>query len=262
MLEKLMGMPVVASEEGPAIDDFIIYIHILMALLFVGWLGYYFYTLWRFRASRSRAANYRGAQTHASTYIELAVAFVEAVLLIGFAIPAWAKVVDTLPEGEGLVRVRVMAQQFGWNFVHPGTDGIFGAQSIAKVTQDNKFGRDLEDPAGQDDFLTYNDLHLPIDQPVVFGISSLDVIHSFKVIALRVCQDAIPGLQIPTWCTPKIPGRYQINCAQLCGNGHSAMIGGFLTVEPQEDYETWLQEKVAAATAAAAAGDAGGGGFE
>jgi heme/copper-type cytochrome/quinol oxidase subunit 2 len=32
-------------------------------------------------------------------------------------------------------------------------------------------------------------------------------------------------------------GRYPVNCAQLCGGGHSAMTGGFLTVDSQADFD-------------------------
>jgi hypothetical protein len=58
----------------------------------------------------------------------------------------------------------------------------------------------------------------------------------------------IPGLRVPVWFTPTKIGRYQINCAQLCGNGHSAMSGGFLTVESQADFDKWLKSRSGAAT--------------
>jgi cytochrome c oxidase subunit II len=64
---------------------------------------------------------------------------------------------------------------------------------------------------------------------------------------MRTCQDAIPGLRIPCWFTPTKIGRYQINCAQLCGSGHSGMTGGFLTVESQADFNKWIKSKYAAA---------------
>lgn len=38
---KLLFMPVLASEHGKDVDDFIVYIHILMAALFVGWFAYF-----------------------------------------------------------------------------------------------------------------------------------------------------------------------------------------------------------------------------
>jgi cytochrome c oxidase subunit II len=57
---------------------------------------------------------------------------------------------------------------------------------------------------------------------------------------MRVCQDAIPGLRIPCWFTPTKIGKYQINCAQLCGRP-LGMTGGFLTVESQADFNKWLK---------------------
>ncbi len=90
-------------------------------------------------------------------------------------------------------------------------------------------------PHGKDDIQTLNEIHVLVNKPVIIYLSSKDVIHSFKIMAMRVCQDAIPGLRIPVWFTPTKIGKYQINCAQLCGHGHSSMSGGFLTVESQAD---------------------------
>ncbi len=111
------------------------------------------------------------------------------------------------------------------------------------VTETNVFGVDPTDPNGKDDFQTLNDVRVPINKPVIMYVSSKDVIHSLKIISMRVCQDAIPGLRIPVWFTPTEIGRYQINCAQLCGPGHSVMTGGYLTVLSQEDYDKWLQSQ-------------------
>jgi cytochrome c oxidase subunit 2 len=43
-------------------------------------------------------------------------------------------------------------------------------------------------------------------------------------------------------------GKYQIYCAQLCGNGHASMAGGMVVVESQTAYDKWLALKVGAAT--------------
>ena len=106
------------------------------------------------------------------------------------------------------------------------------------VTPDNVFGVDPNDAKGKDDVQTLNEMHVPLVKnpdgkyrPVIIYISSKDVVHSFKVIAMRVTQDAIPGMRIPIWFRPTHEGRYQINCAQLCGNGHSSMSQGFLVVK-------------------------------
>jgi cytochrome c oxidase subunit 2 len=83
-----------------------------------------------------------------------------------------------------------------------------------------------------------------VNKPVIAYISSKDVIHSFKIIAMRVTQDAIPGMRLPVWFRPTKEGRYQINCAQLCGNSHSAMASGTLVVESQEAFDKWVAGKV------------------
>src|SRR6267154_6603359 len=97
-MRNLLGLPVLASEHGQAVDDLIIYVHWLMIVLFVGWLAYFAYALFRFRRSRNPKADYVGVKNHASNYIEGAVALVEAVLLIGVAVPLWAKAQDKVPK--------------------------------------------------------------------------------------------------------------------------------------------------------------------
>ncbi len=256
MMAKLLGLPVVASQQGVSVDKLIIYMHFLMGALFVGWLAYFIYALVRFRRSRNPRANYYGVKSHASSYIEVAVALVEAFLLFGLAVPLWAKAVDKFPKASDSTVVQVVAQQFAWNFRYPGPDGIFGKQDMKYVTADNVFGVDPSDPHGKDDIQTINEMHVPLVKnpdgqyrPVIVYISSKDVIHSFKVLAMRVTQDAIPGMRIPIWFRPTREGVFQINCAQLCGNGHFGMSQGRLVVESEADYQKWLASKSAAPSA-------------
>jgi cytochrome c oxidase subunit 2 len=68
--------------------------------------------------------------------------------------------------------------------------------------------------------------------------------HSFALNVMRVKQDVIPGMSIPTWFTPTKTGNYEIACAQLCGLGHYRM-KGFLNILSQEDYDKWIQEQAA-----------------
>jgi len=246
LLGKFLGLPVLASSNGRDVDNLILYVHWLMLALFVGWIIYFFYAVWRFHRSRNPRADYHGVRNHASNYIELTVAGVEAVLLIFVAIPLWAKAVDKFPAASKSTVIQIVAQQYAWNVRYPGPDGIFGRQDMRFVSDTNVFGVDPSDPNGKDDIQLVNDIRVPINKPVIIYVSSKDVIHSLKIIAMRVCQDAIPGLRIPVWFTPTQIGRYQINCAQLCGPGHSAMTGGYLTVLSQQDYDTWLRSKAPA----------------
>jgi cytochrome c oxidase subunit 2 len=246
--DKILGLPPLASENGQDVDNLIIYVHWLMIALFVGWIIYFFYAVNRFRRSRHPKADYVGVRNHASSYMEIAVAAIEAVLLIFIAVPLWAKAVDKFPPASESTVIQVVAQQFGWNARYAGPDGIFGRQDMKYVTETNIFGVDLTDANAKDDIQVYNEIHVPIGKPVIIYLSSKDVIHSLKIIAMRVCQDAIPGLRIPCWFKPTTIGRFQINCAQLCGNGHAAMTGGFITVESQADFDKWLRSKSGAKT--------------
>jgi cytochrome c oxidase subunit 2 len=242
--KKLMDMPMLASEHGAHVDSFIIYVHWLMAILFIGWLAYFGYAVWRFRASKHPKADRVGVTGHTSSWLEIAIVLVEVVLLVGFAIPMWAKVASDFPTSDdNPVEVQVIGQQFAWNFRYPGPDGVFGNQDIKYVTADNRFGVDPNDPSGADDFENPGEMVVPVNTPVITHISSLDVIHSFAVKPMRITQDAIPGLRIPTHFIPNRTGNYQIICAQLCGSGHYGMKGAF-TVVTQEEYDAWVAERV------------------
>jgi len=242
-MEKLLGLPVLASEHGAKVDQLIIYVHYLMLALFIGWSAYFLYVVVRFRKSKHPKADYHGVKNHAASWIEGGVIFAEAALLIGLAIPLWHKSVDEFPPAKDSTEIQIMAQQFSWNFRYPGKDGVFGKQDIHLVSTTNNFGLVANDEAGKDDIQGANEMHVPVNKPVIIYLSSRDVIHSFKVIAFRTTQDAMPGLKIPIWFKPVKEGRYQINCAQLCGMGHFAMAQGYMIVESQENFDKWIAEK-------------------
>lgn len=197
-----LGLPPDASAHGSEIDNMMVVIHWLMFALFIGWGIFFTYVLVRFRRSRQQAANYQGAKTHASTYLEVAVAVFEGILIIGFAVPLWAQRVNEFPAERDAVVVRVVAEQFAWNVHYPGADGIFGTTDITLVSADNPIGLDRSDPDAKDDIVTINQLVLPVGKPAIVRLSSKDVIHSFGIPLLRVKQDAIPGQVIPVWFEP------------------------------------------------------------
>jgi cytochrome c oxidase subunit 2 len=244
---KLLGLPPLASEHGLHVDHLIIYVHWLMIALFAGWLAYFAYALFRFRRSRNPKADYLGVKNRASSYIEVLVALVEGVLLFLVAVPLWANAVDKFPSEKDSTVIQIVAQQFDWNVRYPGKDGIFGKQDMRWVASTNAFGVDPNDPHGKDDVQDMTQVHVVVNKPVIVYLSSKDVIHSFKVIAMRVTQDAIPGMRVPIHFTPNRVGIYQINCAQLCGNGHFGMARGQLIVQPQEEFDKWMASKASAA---------------
>ena len=243
-LLRYFGMPEVASAHGNGIDELILYVHLLMGALFVGWLAYFLWVMVRFRKAANPKADYVGVRSHASTYLEIGVAVVEAVLLIGLAVPLWARAVDNPPGADQKpVEIQVMAQQFAWAAHFPGTDGTWGKQDTKFADRGNPFGLDTSDADAKDDISVVTEAFLvPVNRPVIAKVSSMDVIHCFKVPAMRVTQDVIPGLSIPVHFTPTKTGDYTITCAQLCGNGHASMKGVFKVVSEAE-YDAWFAEK-------------------
>ena len=258
-----MFFPPGASAHAAGIDRMVDWVHILMLPLFVGWIAYFMYVLVRFRKGRNPQANYRGASGKANKIVEIGVCIAEVVLLVGFSIPLWSERVDAFPDESEAVVVRVVAQQFAWNFWYPGADGVFGNADPRLVDEEsNPVGLDREDEAAKDDIITLNQLHLPKGKPAIIHISSKDVIHCFNLPNMRIKQDAVPGLSIPVWFVPTITTAemrvelksrerykdtaddfvYEIACAQLCGNSHYSM-RGFLTVETPEEFQAWLDEE-------------------
>jgi cytochrome c oxidase subunit 2 len=242
-MQHYLGLPPLASSHGAEIDQMLGLVHWLMAVLFVGWGIFYAYTVIRFRRKRNPRANYTGAKSHVSSYLEVGVAVFEAVLIIAFAIPLWAKRVNAFPPEKDAVALHVVAQQFQWNIHYPGPDGKFGRTDMKLVDEEsNPVGLDRSDPDGKDDIVLPNQLHLPVNRPVIIYLSSKDVVHSFFLPVMRIKQDVIPGQMIPVWFVPTKTGDYEIACAQLCGLGHYRM-RGYLTVETQEEYDAWIKDQ-------------------
>jgi cytochrome c oxidase subunit 2 len=239
-----LGLPVQASAHAGEIDQMIILIHYLMFILFIGWGIYFVWVLIRFRAAANPKANYTGVTSHTSSYLEIAIAAIEAVLLIGFAIPAWANRVNEFPPEDESTVVRMIARQFEWHAHYAGADGRFGRRDIIHITPTNVVGLDRGDPAAADDVVSINRMNLPVDKPAIIYLSTQDVIHSLGIAEMRVKQDAIPGMEIPMWFVPTRSGDYQVNCSQLCGLGHYRMKAE-VTIQSQTEFDAWLAEELA-----------------
>src|SRR3954471_136111 len=242
MMLNWLGLPPAASAHAAELDNMTVLVHWLMLVLFVGWGLFFLYVLFKFRRSANPKASYAGAKGKISKGTEVAVAVIEVLLLVFYAIPAWAKRVKAFPSESEAVVVKVVGEQFAWNVQYPGPDAKFGRTDIKLVTADNPLGLDRSDPNAKDDLTTINQLTLPVDRPVLVHLSSKDVIHSFGLFEMRVKQDAIPGLDIPVWFIPNRIGDYEISCSQLCGLGHYRM-RGFVNIKSDADYRAFLTEE-------------------
>jgi cytochrome c oxidase subunit 2 len=242
LINEFLGQPPNASEHGFQIDHIIEFSHWFMGSLFVGWSIYLVYVLIRFHRSRHPVADHEGVKSGISTHLEFAVVLIDAVLLIGFAVPLWGRFVNDFPDSKDAILVHAVGQQFNWNFHLPGPDGEFGKRDINLVSNSNPLGLDASDPAAKDDLVVLGELHVPVNRPVIVETSSKDVIHNFDLPHMRAAQDAIPGQIIPMWFRPIKTGTYEIVCGQLCGLGHYGMKGTLVVDNPAE-YQAWLKER-------------------
>lgn len=245
---QALGLPLDISSHGYRIDEIIGWSHLVVFLLFIGWGTFFIYTIIRFRQRNHPKADPHGVRSHITSYLEAVIVVIELVLLFALSIPFWASSVARVPEPSEAFRVRVVAQQFQWNVHYAGPDGVFGRTDpqMVRPQENNHIGLDRADLFGKDDVMTNNQLNLPVDQPVVIELSSLDVVHSFFVPVLRVKQDAVPGLVIPLSFTATAIGKHEIACSQLCGLGHAQM-RGFITLMEPAGFEAWLAKRSAEA---------------
>jgi cytochrome c oxidase subunit II len=85
-------------------------------------------------------------------------------------------------------------------------------------------------------------LVLPVNRPVEFHVTSLDVIHSFWAYQLAVKADANPGVDNVAYVTPKDTGEFDVRCAELCGIWHGYMFDKGRVVTERE-FTTWIRQQ-------------------
>ncbi|MBV8760742.1 MAG: cytochrome c oxidase subunit II [Deltaproteobacteria bacterium] len=91
---------------------------------------------------------------------------------------------------------------------------------------------------GPDVFTTANEIHIPAGRPVTIELKSNDVIHSFWIPELHGKVDLIPGRDNTITIEADVPGRYEGQCAEYCGEQHALMR---MAVVAQDDaaYKAW-----------------------
>ncbi|MEW6272354.1 MAG: cytochrome c oxidase subunit II [Thermodesulfobacteriota bacterium] len=238
------GLPTAASSYASDIDWLMWLLHAVMIFIFVAWGIFFVYCLFRYRARDGERAVYHQAGESASFIPDGLVLAFEIWLILAFGIPLWAAIKQETPPPDESMTVNLVAQQFAWNFQYPGPDGKFGRRNVALVTAENPIGLDPDDPASKDDVVTINNLNVPNGKPTILRMTSKDVIHSFQVTEFRNKQDVVPGLETMLWFEPTVAGKYEIGCAQLCGLGHTKMVGNVF-VQSQDEFDGWQKEQLA-----------------
>lgn len=228
-----------ASNWG-AIDLTVTITFIVCGIVFVAANLFMAYAILRYRnKSKNQRAKYEPENKRLEAWLT-AITTVGVVAMLAPGLFVWGKFVS--PPAHSAI-VEVVGQQWQWSFRLPGEDGRLGTTDARKISIDNPFGMNEEDPYGQDDVLIPgNELHIPLDQPVKFLLRSKDVLHNFTVPQFRVKMDLVPGMVTWQWLTPTRTGTFEILCEELCGIGHHTM-RGTVVVEEEKDYRIWLAQQ-------------------
>ncbi len=116
------------------------------------------------------------------------------------------------PNSQKPLIVNVTGQQWVWTFQYPDDQGV-----------------------------TSSTLVVPVNRPLYFNVTSVDVVHDFWIVELGVKIDANPGAVTNTGVTPTKLGTFNIRCAELCGLHHAYMETN-IQVVTQDQYDAWLRE--------------------
>jgi cytochrome c oxidase subunit 2 len=206
-----------ASPNAEGITDSFVFISIFVVAIFVLVEGLLIAFALRYRRRR-RTRFEDGAEIHGATKLELMWTAGPVVVL--FLIAAFVfielpgiKNVPSAGAGSSQVDIRVVGNQFYWQFEYP--NGVIAIDTMRA-------------PAG-----------VPVSLEVT--APDTDVIHSWWIPALGGKIDAIPGRVNTTWFQAD-EGTYEGQCAELCGLEHANMLAS-VEVMPQEEFDAWLQER-------------------
>jgi cytochrome c oxidase subunit 2 len=248
--------PPAISEHAPALDRQFLITIIVVGIAFTAAQIGLGYAVWKFRDTGPGTS--RATYTHGSNRLEVVWTVITAVVFIALAVmgqSVWAslRLNETPP---GAYSIEVVAQQFQWNFHYSGKDNVPG-KTDPKLIDDsalNFIGLDESDPNSRDDTVV-SSIAIPVNRPVELRLRSKDVIHSFWVPPLRFKQDLVPGMEIKVHFTANKVGKYELACAELCGQLHFKMKSymlvlpdeefNALTVLPQEQFQTRMGELLA-----------------
>lgn len=212
-------LPSLASEQGVLVDG-LFGLHVrVITFLFSLIVVITLYSIVVFRRKPGDTGD--GRHIEGNTALEIVWTIIPLGTVLFFATLGARQLSQiTTPSPDEMV-IEVTAQQFAWRFDYP------------------------------DYGITTTELNLPHGRPILFKLTSMDVIHSFWVPEFRMKQDAVPGMTTTLRVTPSQVGQYKVRCAELCGTGHHAMLAAVNVMEPV-DFQAWVDKETAASKLAGA----------
>lgn len=181
------------SPNANSISDLYLGVLGVCLTIFVLVGGWLLYTAVRFR--ERRGDTHEPPQIHGSTRLEIGWTVVPILIVIGLIAFTFWKAPSAEKISSDAMIVKVVAQQYNFNYTYPSGKPAPGGVLI-----------------------------LPVNRPVKIQITSKDVIHDWWVPALAPKIDAVPGRINHTGFTPTHVGTYVGQCAEFCGTGHAGMV--------------------------------------
>ncbi len=168
------------------------------------------------RGTRARSATIASAPSEAALSRGVGVAVgATVVILIGLLVASvWTGRQVASLQASGAVTIAIDGHQWWWEIQY-------------------------EDAVPSRRVVTSNEVHIPMNRPVVLKVTSRDVIHSFWVPNLQGKRDLIPGYTTAVWLQADQPGVFRGQCAEFCGIQHAHMAFD-IVAEPDRDFEQWL----------------------
>jgi cytochrome c oxidase subunit II len=193
-------LPPSMAAGAPGIDglfSFILWFSIVFTIVITGVMCYFLY-------AHRRRPGVKSEPTPHYTKLELTWTVIPIFIVVWMFHASFDVYVRNQTAAEGATEIRVRAKKWSWEFEYPGGD---------RVPQE---------------------LHLEVNKPVKFVMSSDDVIHSFYIPEFRWKRDVVPGQYSYMAVTPTKTGAAHVFCAEYCGTQHSGMLATVKIDTPEE----------------------------
>jgi cytochrome c oxidase subunit 2 len=208
-----VSMPTTASNTMKAVRDTMLVFSIAAAPVMAVVWGIAYFSLRHWSRGAGEEPPEDGPPIRGNNRLVLSWVLISSVLTLFLLVWGLAELTATSASASGTspLVVEVTGQQWVWSFKYPGQGDVSSA-----------------------------DLVLPADRPVVFKVTSTDVIHSFWLPEMGIKVDANPGVVTETNTTPTRIGTFNVRCAELCGLNHAFMQTTVDVVSPT-DFDAWVQ---------------------
>jgi cytochrome c oxidase subunit 2 len=273
-------LPRDVSSFGGDVDNLFYLILWITGFFFVLTEGLLIYSMYRFAGTPGKKAVY----VHGNHKLEVLWTIVPAFILVLIGVlqmNTWAniKYQSRMPQpGRDTQQIEVVARQWEWRMRYPSP------ARLEAMRADPSAALSFASDPHIDDVHVANEVHVwrnekgkKDPQKVLISLKTRDVLHSFKLVNLRLMQDAVPGKTIPVWFMveeeyntkfDEAAGKWrdgydektgkwaeydaktglwsqpdkiwELGCAEYCGTRHTAMKGKLFVHKNREDFVKWL----------------------